>query len=80
MIYNIWLALLAYSCYLTLNHCTICLYCTFLIMAISGGITYGAGYSGAGDCESTSNDSTYSSSGNKAGNNHTYCSGGMNTT
>jgi hypothetical protein len=46
MFYNMWLALLAYSCYLTLNNCTICMYVTFLIFAISGGITWGIAYTG----------------------------------
>jgi hypothetical protein len=46
MFYNMGLALLAYSCYLTLNNCTICLYCTALIFAISGGLTWGIAYTG----------------------------------
>lgn len=45
MYYNMLLALLAYSCYLTLNNCTICAYMTLLVFAIAGGLTWGIAYS-----------------------------------
>lgn len=51
MFYNMWLALLAYSCYLTLNNCTICCYVTFLTFAITGGLTWGIAYTGSGGAE-----------------------------
>jgi hypothetical protein len=46
MFYNMLLALLAYSCYLTLNNCTICSYVTLLVFAIAGGLTWGIAYTG----------------------------------
>jgi len=46
MFYNMWLALLAYSCYLTLNNCTICTYVTSLVFAIAGGLTWAIAYQG----------------------------------
>ena len=46
MFYNMLLALLAYSCYLTLNNCTICAYVTLLVFAIAGGLTLGIAYTG----------------------------------
>jgi len=53
MFYNMWLALLAYSCYLTLNNCTICTYVTFLFFAIVGGLTWGIAYTGSGGAETS---------------------------
>jgi len=63
--YNILLALFAYSCYLTLNNCTICLYVTFLVFAITGGLTWAIAYTGEAapsTCTTTSSNSGSSSS------------------
>ena len=46
MIYTMFLGLVCYSCYLTLNNCSICLYMTGLVLSISGGVTWACSYTG----------------------------------
>lgn len=70
MYYNMLLALLAYSCYLTLNNCTICCYITLLVFAIAGGLTWGIAYTGTGgvtsSCPTNSSDHTSKSANSTA--------------
>lgn len=82
MIYNMWLACLAYSCFLTLNNCTILTYVIFLIMAISGGITWACAYRGSearqlhcstSDSKDANSSSSSSSSSNGSTSTHHDC-------